>query len=114
MSIMNSEEYWNSRFSKNDWEKNDGRGQTEYFARMLCENLPEWLSQEIIDNNYSICDLGCAEGDSLPVLRSTFEKNPLYGEDFQKLLSKLLLAPILNIFFLKRTFSNQKESQNIL
>lgn len=84
MSIMNSEEYWNSRFSKNDWEKNDGRGQTEYFARMLCENLPEWLSQEIIDNNYSICDLGCAEGDSLPVLRSTFEKNPLYGEDFSE------------------------------
>lgn len=89
MSIMNSEEYWNSRFSKNDWEKNDwekndGRRQTEYFAHLLCENLPEWLSQEIINNNYAICDLGCAEGDSLPILRNTFEKNPLYGEDFSE------------------------------
>ena len=78
---VNSKAYWNNRFNE-DWKEFDGESQTAYFASLLCELLPEWLKKEVIQNEYDICDIGCAEGDSLPILKQTFITNTISGEDF--------------------------------
>lgn len=82
--VMNSQEYWNARFSSEDWQKYGGNEQTKYFAGILMEMLPEWLIHEINENGYSICDIGCAEGEALSVYRQTFPRSCLYGEDFSE------------------------------
>lgn len=81
MMVINSKEYWDSRF-ENDWESYDGNKQTQFFAKLLCELLPEWLIEEINANAYSICDIGCAEGDSLECLSKVFYRSQISGEDF--------------------------------
>ena len=68
---INSQEYWNGRF-RTDWENYSGNEQTKYFASLLNEMVPSWLINEINENEYEICDLGCAEGDALAVYRKVF------------------------------------------
>ncbi len=83
MEKMNSKEYWNNRFTT-DWQDFSGNEQTEYFATILGEMLPEWLIHEVNQNAYAICDLGCAEGDALPIYKKYFVTSEIYGEDFSE------------------------------
>lgn len=80
---INSQEYWNGRF-RTDWENYSGNEQTKYFASLLNEMVPSWLINEINENEYEICDLGCAEGDALAVYRKVFWNSKLNGEDFSE------------------------------
>lgn len=80
---VNSKEYWNNRFNT-DWKDFDGNEQTKFFASILGKLLPEWLIHEINENAYYVCDLGCAEGDSLKVYRQIFLTSELSGEDFSE------------------------------
>lgn len=83
MVEMNNQEYWNKRFQTN-WNEFGGEGQTRYFAEILCEMLPEWLIEEVNEKKDAICDIGCAEGDSLEVYYRTFPNTALCGEDFSE------------------------------
>lgn len=83
MLEINSQEYWDKRFDT-DWVEYSGNEQTKFFASVLNTLLPEWLCNEINEYNYSVCDLGCAEGDALEEYRKIFAKSQLYGEDFSK------------------------------
>lgn len=78
---INSKEYWNDRFIE-DWESSNGVEQTKYFAELTCSLLPEWLIKDICRNSYEVCDLGCAEGDALPILQKVFPMSKIMGEDF--------------------------------
>lgn len=80
---INSKEYWNYRF-KEDWELAKGIEQTTYFAKLACKLFPDWLIKDICKNSYEICDLGCAEGDALPILKKTFPMCKVCGEDFSE------------------------------
>ncbi len=80
---INSQEYWNDRFA-NDWKEYSGNEQTKYFASILNEMLPEWLIYEANENRYMICDMGCAEGDALPIYKHVFMKSDIIGEDFSE------------------------------
>lgn len=80
---LNSKEYWNYRFDEN-WEKAKGVEQTTYFANLACSLFPEWLIKDVCRNSYDICDLGCAEGDAVPVLQKTFPMCKVHGEDFSE------------------------------
>ena len=80
---VNSQEYWDNRFST-DWKAYSGNEQTAYFASQLNKMVPQWLVHEINENAYEICDLGCAEGDSLSVYRQVFLTSELFGEDFSQ------------------------------
>ncbi|NME83076.1 glycosyltransferase [Clostridium sp. SM-530-WT-3G] len=80
---LNSKEYWNYRFNEN-WEKAKGIEQTRYFANLACSLFPEWLIKDVCKNSYDICDLGCAEGDAVPVLQKTFPMCKIHGEDFSE------------------------------
>jgi glycosyltransferase involved in cell wall biosynthesis len=83
MEQINSKEYWDRRF-EDDWTKYNGDSQSKYFARLACELIPTWLIEEININKYEVCDLGCAEGDSLPILKDLFVNSRINGEDFSE------------------------------
>ena len=65
-----------------DWRAFGGNEQTKYFAEILSEALPKWFLQEVNDNSFKICDLGCAEGDALVVYQRIFMTSKICGEDF--------------------------------
>ena len=78
---INSMEYWNNRFQTN-WENFLGREQTTFFLNLLLENLPKRLLNEILENKYSVCDAGCAEGDGTNILAQKFKESDVIGIDF--------------------------------
>lgn len=80
---INSKDYWDVRF-ENDWESNSGREQTKFFANIAVENIPNWLLSDINNNRLNICDVGCAEGDAVPVLGNKFFKSEIIGLDFSE------------------------------
>ena len=73
---INTKEYWDIRFSTQDWEKKSGRQQTRAFAEEQCKrlNLPK---------NFDgiITDFGCGLGDAIPIYRKTFPYAVLRGYD---------------------------------
>ena len=80
---INGKEYWNQRF-QTDWKDYSGNEQTQFFASTMLSLLPEWLVHEINESSAAICDIGCAEGDALPVYRKLFLTSPIFGEDFSE------------------------------
>lgn len=78
---VNSQEYWENRFGT-DWDENLGREQTRYFAEIGTRFFPGWLIEEINDEKLTVCDLGCAKGDALPVLERILPKANLVGADY--------------------------------
>lgn len=80
---MNSQDYWDARF-KTDWNDFGGDQQTAFFAETLNAMLPDWIIHETNENAYSVCDLGCAEGDALKIYKQVFMTSQISGEDFSK------------------------------
>jgi len=76
---VNSKEYWDARFSSEDWGKKGGQIQTESHAKNYVQHLN-------IANDFtgSICDFGCAEGNAFPVYANHFPSAQLLGVDFSK------------------------------
>lgn len=79
---MNSKEYWEERFVEN-WEKFEGIEQTEFFAQIAIELLPEWFIRKLKEKKYSICDMGCALGDGVKVFTENLGY-PISGADFSE------------------------------
>lgn len=79
---VNSKEYWDNRF-KTNWNEYAGDKQTAFFAKLMCEQLPVELVEEVITKKYTICDMGCAEGDAIPFLSEKFKTN-VDGMDFSE------------------------------
>lgn len=82
MSQINSKQYWEDRFSSEDWSANAGPAQTKYFADLFLDNIPQWFIHYVQENKFSVLDLGCAEGDGTNVL-SSFWKN-ISGADISE------------------------------
>ena len=68
---INSKEYWNERFDT-DWIDYAGDKQTAFFATLLCELLPDSLIREVMTKEYTICDMGCALGEGIPIFSRKF------------------------------------------
>lgn len=81
---VNEQGYWENRFASKDWEQNNGREQTKYFGALLLEHLPRWLKSEWAQKAYSICDMGCAEGDCAGLLAQQFPCSEIFGADFSR------------------------------
>ncbi len=84
INIINSEEYWEERFSTGDWEEKKGRQQSLFFYNLAVENFPMWLNEDIKKNKLSICDLGCAEGEGVQLLGETFPDSKITGSDISE------------------------------
>ncbi len=82
-SLINSKEYWNKRFATGDWEEKGGNHQTHYFYELLYTLLPKHLKEEFNDSEkqYSIADIGCAEGDGSKFLAEKFFNAKVSGID---------------------------------
>jgi len=63
---INSKEYWDRRFDT-DWLEYAGDKQTAFFAELLCKMLPDTLVKEIMSKEYTVCDMGCALGEGIPI-----------------------------------------------
>lgn len=73
---LNSESYWDHRFSTGDWTDSGGKDQTRLYAEALVERLDFPSEFE-----GSILDFGCALGDAIPVYRKAFPHADLWGMD---------------------------------
>ncbi len=73
---INTKEYWDRRFSTQDWEKKSGRQQTRAFAEEQCKRLDITTSF-----NGTITDFGCGLGDAIPVYKRFFPNAVLRGID---------------------------------
>ena len=76
---INTREYWEGRFSSNDWENAKGRTQTKDFAEALAPHLG-------LDETFqgTLLDFGCGLGDALPVYRRHFPRAKLLGMDISE------------------------------
>lgn len=73
---INTRDYWERRFSSNDWEDKKGRWQTESFAKEQIEHL-----SVTSDFEGTLVDFGCGLGDAMPVYRKKFSRAKLIGVD---------------------------------
>lgn len=78
---LNTKDYWDYRFN-NNWEARTGKEQTRFFSDLACAMLPEWFIHDVQENEYNLCDIGCALGDALDSFQELFRGSKLYGEDF--------------------------------
>lgn len=77
---INSMQYWDKRFESN-WEIMQGNEQTVFFTNIAVQLMPDWLKNQIIENNLTICDFGCAEGEAVDYLHNIF-RTDVCGMDF--------------------------------
>lgn len=82
--VVNSEDYWENRFNTNDWDKYDGEGQSAFFSKIAIEAFPSWLKRDITKENWSVHDLGCAEGAGTAEFARYFPNCKFTGVDFSK------------------------------
>lgn len=80
-SDVNSLTYWDHRFST-DWEENQGREQSRFFSEIAIELMPKWLVDYWRDNDLTLCDWGCAQGDGTVSLAELLGLNKVTGVDF--------------------------------
>lgn len=78
---VNSRSWWEDYFT-NQWDANNGRGQTMYFMQRLVENLPPAEREYLTSQETSILDWGCAFGDGVEVLAEAFPRCRVAGLDF--------------------------------
>lgn len=76
---INTREYWEERFSSDDWENAKGRTQTRDFAEASVPHLG-------LDETFrgTLLDFGCGLGDALPVYRRHFPHAKLLGMDISE------------------------------
>lgn len=73
---INTERYWNTRFTSGDWSARGGRRQTRWFALAQVRRMP--LPRDFTG---TIVDFGCGLGDAIPVYRRCFPRAELVGVD---------------------------------
>jgi SAM-dependent methyltransferase len=73
---VNTQDYWDQRFSSGDWEAKRGRWQTESFARGQTAFIR-------LGDSYAgtILDFGCGLGDAMPIYKERYPKATLVGID---------------------------------
>ncbi|MGY2258331.1 glycosyltransferase [Pseudomonas sp. SDO55104_S430] len=100
---VNSKTYWDHRFA-NDWEENFGREQSIFFSEVAANNFPSWLLTQIKDQNLTMCDWGCAQGDGTQYLAKRLELPSLVGVDFSSEAIEKASATFPTVKFLCENF----------
>lgn len=95
---MNSQPYWDQRFST-DWESLNGPAQSRGFAWLALHEIPEWLLLTIRQDDLTVVDWGCAQGDGTDVWASYMPASNLHGVDFSATAIGQALKRYPNITF---------------
>ncbi|MDL2253599.1 glycosyltransferase [Ruminococcaceae bacterium OttesenSCG-928-I18] len=85
---VNSLPWWDDYFGTGQWEKHDGASQTRFFARIALENLPDSFIEEVLREQYTVGDIGCAEGDATDYLSKNLPGIPVVGIDYSEIAVK--------------------------
>jgi GT2 family glycosyltransferase/glycosyltransferase involved in cell wall biosynthesis len=107
---VNSKTYWDHRFA-NDWEENFGREQSIFFSDVAAKNIPSWLIAQIKDQNLTMCDWGCAQGDGTQNLAKRLELPGLVGVDFSSEAIEKASAAYPTCKFLCEDFLGDRTSE---
>lgn len=83
-SFINSAAYWEDRFLSQDWKTNHGPEQSLAFAQVAYDLMPDFLKHDLQTNQWTVVDLGCAEGDGTAHLAKLFPSCNFVGIDFSK------------------------------
>lgn len=83
-SMINSSAYWEDHFSKQDWNLNNGPEQSTAFAQVAYNLMPDFFKHELQTAQWTVVDLGCAEGDGTAFLAERFPSCHFCGIDFSE------------------------------
>lgn len=97
-STINDRHYWDGRFAE-DWDSCGGPQQSEFFARVAIQLLPQWFRDRLAAKNLTICDWGCAEGSGTAVLQRELRPGQITGIDFSTVAIERASATHPNIAF---------------
>lgn len=75
-----TQEYFDHHFASNEWEKNNGRNQTRYFAREAIERLSSAVTDTI--EHGTLLDWACALGDASDEFHKWFPEASITGYDW--------------------------------
>lgn len=113
-SSVNSKEYWENRFSENDWNKYEGDKQSKFFSQVAVNAFPEWFKEELHQNQWDILDVGCAEGDGTAVLARNFPSCHIVGMDFSDFAIQRAKAKVPNCDFITGDATAQIEPVDVV
>lgn len=77
---MSTQAYW-EQYHAEMWEARGGPAQSEYFMRLILDNIPEEALAGLARSK-AICDFGCAFGDGTALLAKRFPNAQVLGVDF--------------------------------
>ena len=109
--LINSETYWDFRFSEN-WEFHEGPQQSRFFSRLALKNLPSWLIEKIRVQSLNLVDWGCAQGDGTDVWASYINPQQLSGVDFSEIAIKQATNRYPSICFLNENWLESSAENN--
>ena len=78
---INSREWWETYFQR-EWERNSGSSQTRHFMETIVSNLAPPELHYMQSKRPRILDWGCAFGEGVAVLASSFQQATVVGLDF--------------------------------
>ena len=108
--MINSDAYWDNRFD-DDWESLQGPAQSRFFARIVIENLPRWLIEQLQRQSLTLCDWGCAQGDGTDVWASYIDSERLTGVDFSSVAIEQAAQRYPSIKFLNENWLDNQANK---
>ena len=111
---VNSHNWWDAYFRNKLWDIHDGGEQTAFFAKLALENIPNEIMEEIKNKSLSICDVGCAYGDALPIFASVFANSRCIGIDYSETAIASAVEKYPEYNFAVCSFEEMLESYDVI
>ncbi len=114
MEKVNSKEYWEERFVSGDWDHYDGDLQSAFFSQIALDAFPAWLDQELARHEWTVFDVGCAEGGGTAALARRFPSCHTVGIDVSETAVKRAGKKYPFCQFLQGDVYTQKEPVDVI
>lgn len=114
MEKVNSKEYWEERFVSGDWDHYDGDLQSAFFSQIALDAFPAWLDQELARHEWTVFDVGCAEGGGTAALARRFPSCHTVGIDVSETAVKRAGKKYPFCQFLQGDVYTQKETVDVI
>lgn len=111
---VNTKEYWDKRFKTGDWDNNLGEEQSRFFYNIALSLMPQWIKDEINKNYYTLCDIGCAEGDGTHILYREFFNSEIYGYDISEYAIEVAKERYKGIEFIANDIMNLDKNHDVI
>ena len=114
MEKVNSKEYWEERFVSGDWDHYDGDLQSTFFSQIALDAFPAWLDQELARHEWTVFDVGCAEGGGTAALARRFPSCHTVGIDVSETAVKRAGKKYPFCQFLQGDVYTQKKTADVI